>query len=60
MALTALTKHSQNECFGGSNFNKDELISKKDGPKIDAIFKQLEIPFSLEMNIEKFKGFFKS
>ena len=58
LALTALKKHSQNECFGGSNLNKDELISKNDGGKIDAIFKQLEIPFSLEMPIEKFKDFF--
>ena len=58
MVLTALKKHSQNECFGGSNLNKDELISKTDGAKIDAIFKQLEIPFSLSMDFEEFKDFF--
>ena len=49
-ALTALNKHSQGNVFGSSDENKETLIEDWEG--VDTIFKQLDVPFKVNMNID--------
>ena len=49
-ALTALNKHSQGNVFGSSDENKETLIEDWEG--VDTIFKQLDVPFRVNMNID--------
>ena len=50
-ALTALNKHSQGNVFGSSDENKETLI--EDWEVVDNIFKQLNVPFRVNMSIEE-------
>ena len=52
-ALTALSKHSQNKFFGGSELNKEELISTQDWMKADAIFQNLNVPVRISMTADE-------
>ena len=49
-ALTALDKHSQGNVFGSCDENKETLIEDWEG--VDTIFKQLDVPFRVNMNID--------
>ena len=49
-ALTALNKHSQGNVFGSSDENIETLIEDWEG--VDTIFKQLDVPFRVNMNID--------
>ena len=49
-ALTALNKHSQGNVFGSSEENKETLIEDWEG--VDTIFKQLDVPLQVNMNID--------
>ena len=50
-ALTALNKHSQGNIFGSSDKNKENLIEDWEG--VDTIFKQLDVPFRVNMSIDE-------
>ena len=50
-ALTALNKHSQGNIFGSSDKNKENLIEEWEG--VDNIFKQLNVPFRVNMSIDE-------
>ena len=50
-ALKALNKHSQGNVFGSSDENKETLIEDWEG--VDTIFKQLDVPFRVNMSIEE-------
>ena len=52
-ALSALSKHSQNKYFGGSELNREELISDKDWQKADAIFQELNVPIKIGMSVNE-------
>ena len=52
-ALTALNKHSQNKYFGGSELNKEELISETDWQKADDIFEELKVPIRIGMSVNE-------
>ena len=51
-ALTALSKHSQNKFFGGSELNKEELVTEEDWQKADAIFEELKVPIRIGMSVQ--------
>ena len=57
--LTALTKHSQNNIFGTSDMNKNELISQEDWIKADNVFQELDVPIKVNMKMDEFSKIFE-
>ena len=53
-AKAAFDKHSQNELFGSSSLNKENLISLEEMVKINQLFELFQIPINVDISIEKF------
>ena len=55
-AKTAFKKHSQNELFGSSSLNKENLISSEELMKINQLFDLFRIPINVDTTIEEFSA----
>ena len=59
-ALTALTKHSQDNIFGSSDLNRPDLMSQQDWACADKVFEILKLPLSSRMTLDDLQTLFLS